>query len=333
MGELAVGDAELARRRGHGDRLDAALRRLAEIAEMPGRAEQAAMARIDARHGRRARCRGLGVYGRAVGIEAVADMGRDRCDRARSPMKRPGRADDVADRFQRLHHRAVVGGMHQRRRSRGSTKSKVPCGGRLRLSSVKFDSMPPPIATPGKAFRAAAAISLQGRDACGERRARRIGFEVEWPASTSTAAGFSFAARTASATARDLRLRPCPCPGMMISSTTRRRSAVASRAIVRRAASASLWREIDAAVEVLEPGQRLDRSPPERRRRPPAARSARRSGIRPPGPPSFDGDRCRRPWPALRQRAGKGQRDGMADLLAGRRWCRARAATAAGNRS
>ena len=41
------------------------------------------------------------------------------------------------------------------------TKSSSSPGGRLRLSSVKLDSMPPPIRTPGNAARVASMTSCQ----------------------------------------------------------------------------------------------------------------------------------------------------------------------------
>jgi hypothetical protein len=41
------------------------------------------------------------------------------------------------------------------------TKSSCRAGGRFRLSSVKFDNMPPPTGTPGNAARVASMTSCQ----------------------------------------------------------------------------------------------------------------------------------------------------------------------------
>ena len=108
-----VGDAELACGRCHGRRLEAAARDLAEVAEMPGGAEQPTVARLDSGHGDALVVRVRRVVG-AVGIEAVADVGgSDAVGRVAD--ESPGRADDVRDRFEVLHDRAVVAGMDQGR--------------------------------------------------------------------------------------------------------------------------------------------------------------------------------------------------------------------------
>ena len=73
------------------------------------------------------------------------------------------------------------------RSSAACTRPEVACvmksnsffGGCLRLSSVKFESMPPPMRARGKAFRAEAAISCQVARSGGRRIAGLVRLQIE----------------------------------------------------------------------------------------------------------------------------------------------------------
>ena len=94
--------------------------------------------------GRHGRCRRGSSACRSTRGRAAA-AGRRRCARAL--------AKTSPQRLERLQHRAVVGGMDDRRRAEGREVDRAGSG-RWRLNSVKLVSMPPPISASGKAARA-----------------------------------------------------------------------------------------------------------------------------------------------------------------------------------
>ncbi len=109
---LGIDQAELADRRREGDRVDPAGRHVGDVAELPGGAEQAALARVHAGERDPAVLRIAGRRG-AVGIVAGAERaGPDPIGLAAG--EGAGAGDHMGQRFQRLHHRDVVGGMHDR---------------------------------------------------------------------------------------------------------------------------------------------------------------------------------------------------------------------------
>ena len=142
---------------------------------MPGCAEKPAMPRIHPSHGLAARLRVRGV-GRAIGVEAVADMGW--ADAVGRPADdRPGRVDDVTDRFEGLHHRPVVGGVDE---ARGCVSDEVegPLWGAAAVQLGEVREHAAANADAAENLPRGSGELLVGRNPIRERRPRRIGPQV-----------------------------------------------------------------------------------------------------------------------------------------------------------
>ena len=154
-----VDEPERPGRRAQGDGLDAAAREGGDMTERPGRAEKPALARVDAGQ---ADATALRIVQRvlAIGVLAATDGARPDAISGGAG-ERPGRAMIAGSASsvsitERSSAACTIGQVVW------VTKSSSSAGGRLRLSSVKYEKTPPPSRAPGKAARAAAQIAEAG---------------------------------------------------------------------------------------------------------------------------------------------------------------------------